>query len=209
MKKFIAPLALAASLFTLPSYAGELIIGATGFNGTLVTDFTNSFGSSNIAVSAENSELGGGLYFGFIWNVNSGFNVGIEGYYDFIDVTVSNWAGFSSQSLEDNVTGLGGIRMLPSFKITNNTEIYLELGLAIVMDTFTDPNSGLSEEKNISAFRYGAGTQTMIYDNISLRVYYSVIDQMAESSISTENYKLTAQPSMNEFGVGVAYHFQM
>ncbi len=209
MKKFIAPLALASALFTLPAAAGEIIIGATGFNGTLVTDFTNTFGSSNIAVSAENSELGGGLYFGFIWNVNSGFNVGIEGYYDWIDVSVNNWANAGGQSLEDKVQGLGGVRALPSFKITNNTEIYLELGLAIVSDTFSDPNTGLSEKKNISAFRYGAGTQTMIYDNISLRVYYSVIDQMAESSLTNPDYKLTAQPSMNEFGVGVAYHFQM
>jgi len=209
MNKFIAPLTLAASLFALPAFAGEFIIGATGFNGTLVTDFTSSYNNVNVAVSAENSELGGGLYFGFIWNVNSGFNVGFEGYYDFIDVKVTNWAASGEQSLENKVQGLGGIRGLPSFKITNNTEIYLELGLAIVSDTFTDPNFGGSDKKNIFAFRYGAGTQTMIYDNISLRVYYSVIDQMAQSNLSFDNVTLTAQPSMNEFGVGVAYHFQL
>lgn len=208
MKQLLAPLTLAASLFTLPAFAGELIIGGTGFNGSLGSDFTQTGASTNIAVSAENSELGGGIYFGYVWNVNKGFNVGLEGFYDFIDVSVSNSVSLP-QPLEDKVEGLGGLRMLPGFKITNNTEIYLEIGMAFVSETFKDPNSGSSEKATSIAFRYGAGTQTMIYDNISLRVYYSVIDQLPEATISAEDYGVTAQPSMNEFGVGVAYHFQI
>lgn len=216
MKKLLAPLGLAASLFALPACAGEILIGATGFNGTLVTDFTQKFATfggftpTEFAVSAEDSQLGGGIYFGYVWNVNSGFNINIEGYYDFINVTVDQ-SVLSLQPLTHEINGIGGLRVLPAFKITNNTEIFIELGWAYISQTFTDPNPLKSSIKeNTSGFRYGAGVDTMIYENISLRVFYSVIDQIAEQSLNhDEDGKLTAQPNFNEFGVGVAYHFQL
>lgn len=211
MKNLLLPLGLAASLFSLPAAAGELILGATGFNANLVADMTQDLTSTaSFAVSGEESQFGGGLYFGYIWNVNSGFNIGFEGYYDFIDVTVSQ-SVLGNQPLEEKINGIGGLRALPGFKITNNTQIYLELGWAYVSQEFTNPNPVKSSLKeNTSGFRYGAGLQTMIYDNISLRVYYSIIDELAEASLSDTGIgKLTSTPTLNEFGVGVAYHFKM
>lgn len=212
MKKFIAPLGLAAALFSVPSFAAEFIIGVDGFNGTLVTDFTQKGALlfNPFAASAENSELGGGVYGGYVWNVNSGFNINFEGYYDFINVTVTQ-SVLAIKPLTYEVNGIGGLRVLPAFKITNNTELFLELGWAYLSQTFTDPNPVSASVKQWSSgFRYGAGVQTMIFENISLRVFYSVIDQLSEQTLThDDDGNLTATPNFNEFGVGVAYHFQL
>lgn len=212
MKHWIASVGLAASLATLPVYGGELLIGITGFDGTMTSDYTQTILGSKFAYSAENSQLGVGAYLGYVWNVNSGFNINFEGYYDYVDFTVSQSIvteiEANAQPLTQKISGLGGLRVMPAFKITNNTELYLELGWADVDLTLTDANSNQSVSAWISGFRYGAGLQTKLYQNISLRAYYSVVDQMAKQTINSPlDGTISAQPTFTEFGVGVAYHF--
>jgi opacity protein-like surface antigen len=213
MKKLLAPLGLAASLFALPAFAGEIIIGVDGFNGSMNTNFTQKndlIGFDPYAASAENFELGGGVYGGYVWNVNSGFNINFEANYDWINVTTTQSVN-NIQPLTQEIKGLLGLRILPAFKITNNTELFLELGWAYVDLTFSDPNPvSVSMQEWVSGFRYGAGVQTMLFQNISLRVFYSVIDQLAETSMTHDvDGTVTATPNLNEFGIGVAYHFQL
>lgn len=213
MKQWIAPIGLAASLFTLPALAGEIIIGIDGFNGSLTSNFTQKngeFGFDPFAASSENFQLGVGVYGGYIWNINSGFNMNFEGYYDWISVTVTQ-SVIDAKPLTQELQGLGGLRVLPAFKITNNTELFLELGWAYMNFTFSDPNPiSVSQKQWISGFRYGAGVQTMLFQNISLRVFYSMIDQLAETSLTHDvDGTVTATPNFNEFGVGIAYHFQL
>lgn len=218
MNKLIAPLALTASLFTVPALAGQVILGATGFDGTMNVNFTQTFPTISgveIDTNAENSQLGGGLYGGYVWNVNSGFNINFEAFYDFMYLTVSQttltFDGEIFKPITYKVNGLGGLRVLPAFKVTNNTSLFLELGWAYFDQTFTDPNTpSTTISEWTSGFRYGAGVQTMLYQNISLRVFYSVVDELAQVKLShPSDGNLTGQPNFTEFGVGIAYHFQV
>lgn len=212
MNKFIGLLCLALSLFTLPAAAGEIVLGATGFNATLTSEFTQDVAgtTSKAAATGETSQFGGGLYFGYIWNVNSGFDIAVEGFYDFLDVT-SKASLFTDQPLKQEVNAIYGLRAMPGFKITNNTKIYIELGWAMVGQKLIDDNLPKSSSKDTSSgFRYGAGLQTMIYDNISLRLFYSMIDQLSSSKVDNVDYgKFEATPTVSEFGVGIAYHFKL
>lgn len=210
MKKTLASLGLASFVLAQSAYAGEIIIGIDGFNATVNADFTQSLPGFDFAGSAQNSQFGGGVYLGYIWNVNSGFNINLEGYFDYFNQTVSQ-SIFADMPLTEKIGNIGGLRALPAFKITNNTEIYIELGWAYLPVTFSDPNvGGSSIKQNTSAFRYGAGVQTMLYDNISLRIFYTIIDELQTLTLTNPTYgKLSAQPNLNEFGVGVAYHFQL
>jgi opacity protein-like surface antigen len=214
MKKTLAPLTLAAFMLAQSAQAGEIILGIDGFNATVNTNFTETVAApaTNFAASGQNSQFGGGVYLGYVWNVNSGFNINLEGYFDYFNQTVTE-SLLAPLPLTEKIGNIWGLRALPAFKITNNTEIYIELGWAYLPVTFTDPNiGGSSIKQNTSAFRYGAGVQTMLYDNISLRIFYTIIDEMQTLTLTNTNPaygKFTAQPNLSEFGVGVAYHFQL
>lgn len=209
MKKLFPPMIL---LTSMAASAGELIIGIDGFNASLTTEYTQDVAGTTdkAADTGESSEFGGGLYGGYVWNVNSGFDIGFEAYYDWINVTTSV-SLVTDQLLDEKITGIVGLRALPGFKITNNTKIFIEIGWALVFQELTDNNPPTSTVKaNTNGFRWGAGLQTMIYDNVSLRAYYSVIDELSSVSIDNPTFgNFTATPTITEFGVGLAYHFRM
>lgn len=212
--KHISLAILAASLgFT--AHAHEFAITLGGISSTLNSEqnyvFVPQTSDQGSHSSGTHTVLGGEAAVAYIWNVNNGFDIGFEFYYDFVGgLTVEG-----SEHLINTVNLMYGGRVLPGFKITNNTKVYVDLGYNL-MDTTMDVSNGhtrgyvdtTKDFNNEGAFQYGAGVETMMYKNLGLRLAYTVqqnSEMKFESDDSARYY--TATPTVYNFFFGLSYHF--
>ena len=197
--------------------AHEITFALGGSSATLNAEqeFIDTTPGSGIDVHSTGNDtvLGGEFAAGYVWNVNSGFDIGFEFFYDF----VSGLEVIAPSGESTTVDNIWGLRAKPAFRITNNTKIYIDLGYAIIDQTLDISNvvglSGFSatsaESKNQGGFQYGAGIETMIYNTIGIRLAYDV-QQSAELSLDSDDgiESFTSTPTVYTFFFGATYHFQ-
>lgn len=207
-----------ATGFILPAAAHEITFAVGGLSSTLNSEqkYTDSVSQADIHSAGTHTSLGGEAALGYVWNVNSGFDIGFEMFYDFVnDLQV-----YASYDALDTVNNVWGGRVMPAFRITNNTKIFIDLGYALIDQTLdiskvnpsgTVPGFSSTSVKsnNKGGFQYGAGVETMIYNTIGIRLAYTV-QQTAELKLSsddgTQSFKTT--PTVYDFFFGGTYHFQ-
>lgn len=215
------PILLLSSM-TLSAAAHELSLGAGALSTTMFSRFTYSDDTSlKTQVTTTATSISGEFYVGYAYNINKGFDIGAEIFYDLGGPEVENnivTPGYVKNSLSNTI----GIRILPGFNITPSTRVYAGVGYAYmdteinVKDTDTDLtfNTKSASKKGGSIF-YTAGLETMIYTSFGIRAGYSVLN--ASSSIasisSTNTYsngaheKYKAKPAFNEFYLGGVFRF--
>jgi len=209
--------ALTASSIALTVHAHEFTITLGGISSTLNSEqnFVTSGQSADEGAhsAGTHTSLGGEVAAAYIWNVNSGFDIGFEFYYDFVnDLKVEG-----SEKMINTINLMYGGRVLPGFKITSNTKIYIDLGYNLMdatLDISSANNTHFSSTEmdftNEGSFQYGAGVETLIYKNLGLRLAYTV-QQHGElkfdndSTSSPEYYE--ARPTVYNFFFGLSYHF--
>lgn len=210
------------SAMTLSASAHELSVGAGALSTTMFSKLTYSDDTSyDTQVTATATSISGELYFGYAYNINPGFDIGFELFYDLggpeIESTIAT-PGYVKNDLSNTI----GLRILPGFNITPSTRIYAGVGYAYmdssidIADTDTDLTfeSSSASKKGGSIF-YTAGLETMIYTSFGIRAAYSVIDAASAgaslSSLTTysngahEKYK--AKPAFNTFYLGGVFRF--
>ena len=214
---------LAAALsagFVVQASAHEITIAAGGLGSTLNVQQsfidTTPMTGIDIGSSGTDNGLGGEASVAYVWNVNSGFDIGFEFFYDFTG-SLSVTAPTGEVTTLNNIWGVRG---LPAFRITNNTKIYIDLGYAIIDQTIDvssiDNGAGPPgftttslQSKNAGGFQYGAGVETMIYNTIGIRLAYTA-QQAAELSLASDDGVETfnSTPTVYQFFFGASYHFQ-
>ncbi len=207
---------LATSL-TLPAAAHEITFAVGGLSSTLnalqsYIDTTPN-AESNIQGSSVATSLGGEASIAYIWNVNSGLELGFEGFYDFV-------SGLEVQGTLGQRTSFNnawGARGVPAFKITNNTKIFLTMGYVIVDQTLdisdVDPaliplfTTTSIESQNQGGFQYGAGVETLIYNTLGIRIAYTA-EQSAELTLESDDTlaSFNSTPTVYNFFFGMTYH---
>lgn len=207
-----------AASFILPATAHEITFALGGLSSSLNSQqqYIDTLFDVDDRDSGANTTLGGEAAVGYVWNVNSGFDIGFEFFYDF----VSNLDVYSNLNALNTVDNLWGLRALPAFRITNNTKIYIDLGYAIIDQTLDisalDPSGSVPgfssssvKSKNKGGFQYGAGIETMIYNTIGIRLAYTA-QESEELKLSSDDgtQEFRATPTVYSFFFGATYHFQ-
>lgn len=208
--------------FIMSASAHEITFAIGGLSSTLNSqqqyiDTTPGTGIDS-RDSGSNTILGGEAALAYVWNVNSGFDIGFEFFYSY---TGNNLDVYASSGALNTVNNVWGFRGLPGFHITNNTKIYVNLGYAIVDQKLdisgVDPSGHVPGFSSTSAtsgsfdggFQYGAGIETMIYNTIGIRLAYTA-EESSALTLKSDNgaQKFEATPTVYSFFFGATYHFQ-
>ena len=206
--------------FVSQAFAHEITIAAGGLGSTLNVQQsfidTTPITGIDVGSSGTDNSLGGEASVGYVWNVNSGFDIGFEFFYDFTG-SMSITANTGQVTTLNNVWGIRG---LPAFRITNNTKIYIDLGYAIIDQTIdvSGVNDGAGpagftttslKSSNTGGFQYGAGIETMIYNTIGIRLAYTAQEAAELSLVSDDGVEsFNSTPTIYMFFFGASYHFQ-
>jgi opacity protein-like surface antigen len=225
LKHLSAAVLLGAALST-PAIAHEFTIGVGLLSTTLDSEFEQTIsGNSNKSYSnASSTDLGGEIFLGYVWTINKGFDMAFELFYDWN--TTETKDGLSSQNAggftgtghaKHKINGVWGVRVLPGFYVTTNTKIFLDVGYANIDNELSLKSLGTtgfskqSDSRNAAAYRYGAGVQTMIYENFSLRASYVVMDGASNVRVKSDNgaNSVKATPTIHNFAADLTYHFNI
>jgi opacity protein-like surface antigen len=208
---------LAAGFITSAS-AHEITFAIGGLGSTMNAqqNYTNHANGDDYNTSGVDGSLGGEAALAYVWNVNSGFDMGFEIFYDY----VGNLEVTEVNNAVTTINNVWGGRVLPGFKITNNTKIYVSLGYALIDQELSIKNAdAISGEPvfsdtsisstNQGGFQYGAGIETMIYERIGLRLAYTA-QESPELKLESDNKTafFTSTATVYDFFFGLTYHFQ-
>lgn len=115
-----------------------------------------------------------------------------------------------------------GVAFLPGLKLNNATLGYLRLGYTNTNFEFKADSLpfiagnaiyATSRSKNSGGFTFGVGLESLVYENVSIRGefmhtrYASFSSSKFTSSDSDTNLLYTLTPAINEYDLGVMYHF--
>ncbi|MFI4957046.1 MAG: outer membrane protein [Gammaproteobacteria bacterium] len=211
--------AVISSGFIMQASAHEITFALGGlgttFNVQQEYKDTDPATAGDLNGSGTANGLGGEAALAYVWNVNSGFDIGFEFFYDF----TGNLQVKGPTNAITTLNNVWGVRALPAFRITNNTKIYIDLGYAMIDQTldvadvvgigaagFTTTSA---KSSNTGGFQYGAGIETMIYNTVGIRLAYTA-QQAAKLSLSDDDGDATfsSTPTVYQFFFGGTYHFQ-
>lgn len=187
LKRNLALLTLSSAL-TFPALAHEFSFGAGALNMSTFalldyTDTTLGGASPNFQWDDFANTITGEVYGGYAYNVNKGFDIGLEVFYDFKGPTINQYNGTNSY-VSFATSNIIGVRLVPGFNITKSSRVFFDVGYLWIESTvnttqlsdaadFTSSNS-TNTIKRQGAIQYGAGFETMFYSNFGLRAMYSV-----------------------------------
>lgn len=217
LKRNLSLIALSSALI-LPASAHEFSLGAGVTNVNMDTRFTYEDTELPLKtyISATDSAISGEFYVGYAYNINKGFDLGIEIFYDLGGPEVKQFVA-TFDYVTSSLSNTFGLRIVPGFNITPSTRVFASVGYSLleteinIKDTTpVTPFESNSEKKNGGALTYGAGLETMFYDSFGLRASYMVTDASSSSvkisSIdSTVEYQ--AEPKIQTFYLGGIVRF--
>jgi hypothetical protein len=219
---------LMGSALTLPALAHEISFGAGALDSVMFAQLSQTDtiiypGTENdIQWSGTGTTITGEFYVGYAYNVNKGFDIGFEVFYDLDGPEVEQYVNQPRYLKYSMKNGLG-IRIVPGFNITPSTRVIAEVGYLFlqteinVIDLTTVPTfSTTSVTENKGVVVYGAGLETMLYESFGIRASYNVAPRMGTvdntgSATSITNthgtVTYTASPALGFFYLGGVIRF--
>lgn len=216
-----------SSILTFPALAHEFSFGAGALNisNFATVQFTDTLigGNPTFEWEAFASNITGEVYGGYAYNVNKGFDIGLEVFYDFKGPVVNQYE-FDNHYISFETNNIIGVRVVPGFNITKNARVFFDVGYLWIESTinttqllnasdFTSSNS-TNTIKRQGAIQYGAGFETMFYNNFGIRAMYSVTPSFnpnanngtsVTSTDGTQTYSI--KPSYTAFYLGGILRF--
>jgi hypothetical protein len=229
LKRNLSLIAL-STFIALPTFAHEFSFGVGALSTTMFSQIsyvdTATFGTTNndIEWSANGSQITGEFYVGYAYNINKGFDIGVEIWYDLDGPEVEQFV-VEPRYIKHSMQNAIGVRVVPGFNITPSTRIigevgymYTQMELSVVdLDpTLASQFSSSSTTKNKGFITYGVGLETMVYQNFGFRASYNVLPPQSNSDSSTNSVSITstdgtvtysATPVVNFFYVGGILRF--
>jgi opacity protein-like surface antigen len=229
--KHLFPILLLSSITLAASAAGpsqEISVGAGALSTTMFNRFTYYNDPTllpafpHTQVTANSTSISGEFYFGYAYNINKGFDIGVEIFYDMGGPEIETMVvtpGYVKNALSNTI----GLRVLPGFNITPSTRVYAGVGYGYMETSISVQDTEtvlffqtLSATKKGGALFYTAGLETMIYTSLGIRAGYSVMNaSQAIASVSSMNpypgtavyEKYKAKPSFSTFYLGGILRF--
>lgn len=226
LKRNLSLIALSSALI-LPAAAHELSFGAGAlsvnmFNQLTFTDTALPGPQPIFVYDANATTVTGEIYLGYAYNVNRGFDIAAEVFYDFASPKLQQYVGFSS-FVQTDYTNLIGVRVLPGFNITPSTRFFVDvaylflegkLDTSHLVDASDFVNTNTTTNKWAGAIQYGAGFETMIYESFGLRASYTVTPSVKSSashgtSVTSKDGTITlsSEPTFYAFYLGGIFRF--
>lgn len=138
--------------------------------------------------------------------------IGFEAFYNHSHANTSqNIASYQGiegvYHLKSLMTGTYGISLLPGIKLSDSTLFYVKTGYARITSKTFESSDTLAlnnvHSHEVNAIQYGAGLETAIYQNWSIRGEYVHLNgQRFTTPVGTQ-----ITYSDNQFMLGILYHF--
>lgn len=217
----VGAIALAASGAALAD--GFYVGGDLGATSFMVKDQINQ-SSSGFSSSVDTGKLGGniGLLGGYAWVFPNQFFLGAEAFAQATSAKINFNAagGGSSDDADVKLRYVYGLRVLPGYALTPDTNVYGIVGYAranVKFDGSAGTVSG-STTKNFNGYQLGLGSMTNINKNVALRgdVIYTGYQSKTFTANATDltdnttnSYSTSEKftPSSLEGNVAVVYKF--
>lgn len=222
LQRNLCLLALGSAL-TLGASAHEFTFGAGALSNTMFSQlsYTNTtlFGTANndVQVSATGTTITGEFYVGYAYNINKGFDIGLEIFYDLDGPEVEQIVA-EPRYLKYSMKNAIGVRVVPGFNITPSTRLiadvgylYMETNISVIDLVTASDYTATSVSKKTGMIVYGVGIETMMYESFGLRASYNVAPRMgtvdstnnAASITSTDGtVTYTGSPVLSMFYLG-------
>lgn len=162
----------------------------------------NLGGATLSADGLSGNGVGGQIFAGYTADLGGGF-VGIEANGSLGDASISISAtGVGSARVRARESY--GISARGGFKLTDSTGLYARVGWQNTRfkATLDDGTGAVSESSTEDALTYGAGLETAIRENVSLRVEYTIEDY-GDAGLELDGLKV----ENNKLSLGVAFRF--
>lgn len=181
-------------------YAG---LGVGGSSLTSQDSYTTP--SSNTSVDTGKIGVLGNLFGGYNFNFDNQMNLGIEAFAGADSAKVEANAG--SFSVSDQLRYNYGVRMLPGYQITADTDLHLLAGYTRGNFKFST-STGYSTNKNANGYQVGFGSTTSVNSNFAVRgdIIYSGYKSVS-TGVGTNGDSATAKASTLDGVVSGEYKF--
>lgn len=193
-----------------PAVAHEFSFGAGALSANLLSQISftdNSLSPPNdIQWSATGNTITGEFYVGYAYNINKGFDIGVEVFYVLDGPEVEQWV-LIDRYVKHSVKNAIGARVVPGFNITPSTRVIAEVGYlymeqeisVIDLDIASEFSSTSATAKNGTVV-YGVGIETMIYEAFGFRASYNVAPRMGNTNSSSNSVSIsTTSGSPDDF----------
>lgn len=143
-------------------YAGFGVGGSALHSG-------NDLTQSSTTTSHDIGNIGalGSVFGGYNFNLDNQVNLGIEAFAN-ADSVKAQYQD-STYTLTEKLTYNYGLRLVPGYQITADTDLHLLAGLARGHFTGRDSTGGEDDSKNIYGWQGGFGATTAVNSNFSVR----------------------------------------
>lgn len=227
LKRNLSLVALSTAL-ALSASAHEFSFGAGALNSTMFSQIsltdTATYGTSNndIQWSATGTTITGEFYAGYAYNINKGFDIGAEIFYQLDGPEVEQYV-LDPRYIKHSLKNALGIRIVPGFNITPSTRVIAEVGylfmqteISVIDLVNASDFTATSATSDTGMIVYGVGLETMIYESFGFRASYNVAPRMGTvdstnnaASISTKDGTVTydASPTFGMFYLGGIFRF--
>jgi len=216
-------------VLAFPAVAHELSLGAGALSVNMFSQISltdNSLAAPNdIQWSATGNTITGEIYAGYAYNINNGFDIGVEVFYMLEGPEVDQWV-INDRYITHSLKNALGIRVVPGFNITPSTRVIAEVGYLYMDQEISVTDLDISGEFDSSSVSeksgtvvYGVGIETMIYESFGFRASYNVAPRMGDTdsdsnsvSISTvdgsaDDLTYSASPVLHFFYLGAILRF--
>jgi hypothetical protein len=217
-------MALGAALAT-PALAHEISFGVgalslTMFSTITFTDTTHPGPTPSFVWETTGTDIAGEAYIGYAYNINKGFDIAAEFFYDFSGPKIDQYVDTQSYII-NNSSSTYGIRVLPGFNITPSARLFVDVGYTFMQTTvdvthlsnasdFVNTTTTATTNKRHGAINYGAGMEMMFYKSVGLRASYTVTPASSNSATKTSHdgtLSYQAKPSFYAFYLGGIFRF--
>jgi hypothetical protein len=228
LKRNLSLIALSSTLM-LPAAAHELSFGAGAlsinmFNQLTFTDTKLAGPTPTIVFDSNANTVTGEIYVGYAYNVNRGFDIAAEVFYDFNSPKLQQYVADQS-FIQVDYTNQIGVRVLPGFNITPSTRFFIDVAYLFLegqlqtskllnASDFVNTTTTTTTNKWSGAIQYGAGFETMIYESFGLRASYTVTPTINSNashgtSVTSKDGTLTysTKPTFYAFYLGGIFRF--
>jgi len=217
MKKFaailaVAPFALSAQAALATPFSGPYFGAEVSYDSYEVQADSVDVGGYTISADGlSGNGVSGGLYAGYDMAIGTGAFVGVEAAFDYSGASISASGTDGVDTLSASVKARETYSIAGRFglKFAQSAGAYVKLGYAntrFKTEAFANSTSLFSDSRAKGAFVYGAGLQTAVADNMSLRAEFTISDYGSaglDDDLGVNGIKVRNAKS----SVGLSYHF--
>ena len=147
-----------------------------------------------------------GVDLGYNWNVQPSWVVGLEGNWDWSNISGNDGgSGGDVNAVDQKWTASARARV--GFLVTPSTMLFGTGGLAMMNADLKDEDIPQSHSAMFNGWTFGGGVEQEVMPNVTARLEYRWSNFNQKRVSFAPDYDIGATPSINAVIVGVSWHF--